>query len=910
MIQTFDYFNLPEDPTFILCQPSGSQLYALGTIYDRKAEYRFNALSTLTFTAPYMIDGELTPYYSSLQYRRIVSIPNIMNFMITGIEETDDGIEKYKEVTCQSLEVTMNYKKLTTFSGTYKFYDIIPVSGSPALLNTVMAYLPGWTIGYVDTALSLLYRTFDISDATIYSFLMNDVETAYQCIFIFDTLSKTINAYSTTTATTDTDIFMSFNNLIEKIKINEVTQEFCTALNVKGGGDLSINQVNPLGSDSIYNFLYYKSTVWMSQGLIDAIDAWEALILANQPTYADLLTQLQSYNATLVTQNSELVDLQSEYKAFEQVYIARVAQGLETSDVKAQMDAKQVEINAQNVAIAQTETLIANITAQLTAINTLVSFDSNFTDDQIVELSEFIIGSTYQNENFIQTDIMELSEIQEQAQELYDQAVFVLAKLSQPRYEFSLDAINFIALEEYSTITAQLELGSVITLDLDGGLTLFEKNYVPTSGSSTLVYPVVLGFDINYDDPTDFSMIFSNRLRLDDSSFQLSDLLGSSSDSAITSSFNSEKWSSWKNNYQDEVSTFITSSLDAAKNSVISGSTQNIVIDQTGIRVRSLISGSTYDDKQVWVNNGVMAFTDDNWNTSKLALGSVVTTGSQKYFGVVSDYLVGRIVAANSLILTNENNTFTLDGAGATLTNATFTLNSTSGNNRIFMDPTNGFKIQKNVGGTWTDKLWLTSAGDINMAGTITATAGNIGTWLITSDGLYSGTSGDYIYSTGYIKLGLLTMTPSSATFAGNIYANNLVGQVTNSQIQSVSFDKITAVSINAGTITAGTMSADRIYGGTIGFGGGSLSMNSYGQALLTVSSAFTVNAGGRSSALYANSAGALTTGTFNCYSLYLNGGSIKPSPATTGVTVGYSVQTPYGTRVLYFTNGVLTSYT
>jgi hypothetical protein len=841
MIQTFDYFNHPEDPGFILCQPSGSQLYALGTVYDRKAEYRFNCLSTLTFTAPYMVDGELTPYYSSLQYRRIVSIPNVMNFMITGIEESDDGIEKYKEITCQSLEVTMNYKKLTTFSGTYKFYDIIPVSGSPALLNTIIGYLPGWTIGYVDTALSLLYRTFDISDTTIYSFLMNDVETAYQCVFTFDTINKKINAYSTTTATTNTDIYMSFNNLIEKIKINEVTQEFCTALNVKGGGDLSINQVNPLGTNTIYNLSYYKSTAWMTQGLIDAINAWEALILANQPTYADLLTQLQSYNATLVTQNSDLVELQTAYKALEQVYIARVAQGLDTSDIKTQMDAKQIEINAQNVAITQTEALIANITVQLTAINTLVSFDNNFTADQIIELNEFLVGSTYQNENFIQTDIMELSEIQEQAQELYDQAVLVLAKLSQPRYEFSLDAINFIALEEYSTFTAQLELGSVITLDLDGGLTLFESNYVPVSGSGTLVYPVVLGFDIDYEDPTNFSMVFGNRLRLDDSSFQLSDLMGSSSDSAITSSFNSEKWSSWKNNYQDEVSTFIVSNLDTAKNAVISGSTQNILIDQSGIRIRSLISGSTYDDKQIWMNNGVICFTNNNWETANLALGSI-TSGSGTVSGLIADVVVGRLLAGNSLTITNENNTFTLDGAGATLTNATFTLNSTSGNSRIFMDPTNGFKIQKNVGGTWTDKLWLTSAGDINIAGTITAPSGNIGTWTINPNGLYSATSGDYIYSTGYIKLGLLTMTPTSATFNGNIYANNLVGQVTNSQIQSVSFDKITAVSINADTITAGTINGIAINSSTISWGGATLSSNAYGQVTMDCDTAFNIS--------------------------------------------------------------------
>jgi hypothetical protein len=817
MQAVFDYFGMPEEVTPILCNPSGSALYALGTIYDRKIQLRYNALSTFTFTAPYLINGEKTPYYTFLKCKRLVYIDDVMNFVITNVEEEGDGVERYKTVTCSSLEALLNYKKITSLSATYKFYDVIPVSGSPCLMSTIISYLPGWTIGTIDADLALLYRTFDISDSTLYAFMMTDVMEAYDCVFVFDTINKTISAHTVANATTDTDIYLSHDNLIENIKIEEMGDELITCLTVKGGGDLSINQVNPLGTDNIYNFSYYKTTDWMSQDLIDALDVWEALVIANQASYASLLTNLQDYNETLITQNSDLTDLNGEYESLENIKLVRGQQGLDVTEINAQLAAKQVEIDAQELAISQIETLIEDVTASLTVINTTLSFASNFTTAQLLELDSYIIGSTYQNENFIQTDIMTNSEIQDQAQQLYDQAIVILAKISQPRYEFSIEAVNFIALQEFSTFTDQLELGCVVTLDIDSGLNLHEFNYISNSGSSTLIYPVLLGIDMNYDDPEEFSLIFGNRLRLDDSSFQLSDLMGESTKSAISTSFNSQTWSSFNNNYKDDVSSVLTNSWNAALNNIISGSSQDVLINKTGIRVRSSTGIDTYGDQQVWINNGVIAFTDNNWDSVKMALGQV-TIGENSFFGLSAPALVGNLLAGNSLIITNENNTFSLDGAGATLTDATFTLTTSNDAGKILLDPTNGIKIQKNVGGNWTDTLSMTTAGDLTLIGNVTATTGAIGGWNILSDRL-SDNLGNYIRSDGYIKLGALTITPTSATFDGTIRADKLYGTVSYNQLTDIPAEKI----------TSGYMSGNRIYGGTISWPGATMDTNAYG---------------------------------------------------------------------------------
>jgi len=791
MIQLFDKFGMFEQIDLILCNPNKDELFSIGGVaYDRKYKNRFNALSELTFTIPYMTDDIVNDAYDSILYRKLIYIPDVSYFMITSVEESDDGIVKEKYITCQSLEAELSLKNLTAFEGTYQFYDYISPSGT--LLGKILEYLPTWSIGTIDSSLTTLFRTFKVDDSTIYNFLMTTCEDSFQCVFSFDTIAKTISAYATTSAITPTDIYLSHDNLINKIDIKELSSELVTALSVKGAGNLSINTVNPLGSDRIYNFDYYKNISWMSQSLIDAIDAWEARILEKQQDYADLLTLLRENNETLITLTAELVDLNADMDSLVGVQGARIQQGIDYSDInvqiaskQAEIDSKQAEIDSVNVTIGVADINViypvGSIMAQLTDINTYVSFTTNFTTVQQNELSSFIMGNTYNNENFVQTDIMTQAEIQDQAQQLFDQATAVLAKISAPRYEFSVDAINFVFLQEFQTFITQIQLGCSITLELK---------------EDTWIYPVLLGIDLNYDDPTDFTLTFGNRLRLDDSSYEFSDLFGQTVNQGITTSFNSEQWGSWNNNYKDDVSTFITSSLDASKNSVISGSAQNVLINQNGIRVRSLMSGSNiYNPEQLWINNGIIAFTKDNWNTASLALGKISTSSGSAY-GLVGEVLVGRILAGNNLTITNDSNTFTVNGAGATLTNATLTINKTSGNSKILLDPVNGIKIQGLSGGTWTDRFYADSAGNLTFKGALSGATGT-----------FSGTLSAATISGGTITGASInggTISGTTGTFSGNVSAANLVGLVTSDQINSLIASKI----------GSGTMSNVNLSGG------------------------------------------------------------------------------------------------
>jgi hypothetical protein len=828
----FDHFSKFETPNFSLLNPNGDVLYNIGSIYDRQVKLRYNSLSEISFTCPAIVNGIFCDFYDSLDYRRVILVENIGNFMITQIIIENNGVLEEKKIVAQSIEVELNFKHLSIFKGTYAFYN--PITPSGTLLGIMLTYLPDWSIGHIDTPLTTLWRTFDIVDKTIYSFLVNEVANTFQAVFVFDSLNKTISAYTSTTATITTDIFLSYDNLIENTNIKENTDELVTALGVYGSSPLSINLVNPLGTNSVYNFQYYLNTEWMTQSLIDVINIWNAKILVDQPIYANLLTLLREYNMELLTLKSDLVGLQAALTLAQEVQKVTI-QSNYTNDtlmwmanvpVKAgttSIQSKQSEIDAKQLQIDGVQT-------QLQAINTDLSFDTNFTPEEQIELSHFIMGSTYTNPNFIITDIMTPVEVQDMAQTLYNQSLLILDKVSQPRYTFDVSGVNFVFLKEFQTFIDQLALGCVVTIELSEGV---------------YTYPALLSIEYNYDDATAFKLVFSNRLRMDDAAFEYGDLFNQTTNAGLTATFNSEIWSNFQNNYQDDVSLFMTSALDASKNKVISATNQEFLIDSNGLRGRKFISTGIYDPNQLWMINNLLVFTDDNWDSAKLALGEITTPTGGTMYGLVADSVFGTLLAGNQLTITNENNTFTLDGAGATLIDASFTLTRSDGNSKILIDPEIGIAISKrDTSGSYVNQFYADDQGNIvflgelsgasgYFSGKIEATSGKIGAWNIDSYGLYDD-QGNYIYGDGRIRLGMLEIDGSEAWFHGNIYADNLQGLVQYNQIGSV----------NADTIITGVLSAIDIYGCNIYWPGVWMGSNIVGKSTIQADDSISIGVG------------------------------------------------------------------
>lgn len=794
--QQYSFFNQLDPPTIVLCNPNMEKLYSIGSIaHDVKLTLRFNAVSDLSFTFPKSIDKtNILPAYNYIKVKRLILIENVGYFIITSAVEKNDGSSPVLLVECKSIEMELSFKKVIGINGTSRLFNSTnPTSTdiSTNLLGYLISLAPTWSIGGVDSTIASTYRTFDISDSTMYDFMINDMEKAYNCIFTFDLINKKIYVDGVDNATTSTDIYLSYENLIKSSEFSELSDEIVTALSVYGGNDLDIRAVNPTGSNYIYNFNYYKTTEWMTQGLITNINAWEAKIAANQANYALFLSTLRQYNADLGLLETNLSIYQSEYATLEIALKVAIETNTGVKTAKSNLAAKQSQITYQNGLISAKQAQITTVKNSITSINNNLSFTNNFTQAQILELSNYIIQNTYQNENIIITDKMTPVDIQDNQQELYDQAKKVLERVSVPRYEFSVETANFVALKEFKVFTDQVTMGSVIKINT-------EKDYS--------INAVLLELEITYDKLTDFRLTFSNRLRLDNGAYQYSDLANQVVRTGSSVSFNSPAWSNWNSEYKDEVSNFIKSSLDATKNELINSTNQEIKINGSGLRGRRLYNGQ-YESGEVWLTSNVLAFTDDNWNTAKAALGKI-TVGGVSRFGLVAESIVGNIIAGNNLIIKNNDNSFVSDSQGTRISNGTFSVSKTTSAgvyNEIRLDPNVGLTLTSNYNKT----LFSASLdGTVSFTGSVRSTNNNI-----------------QINADGTAKIGLLQINNNSAVFSGNIYASNLLDQVPNDKIGQ----------LDASKVTSGIMSGDRIYGGEIShsnlkFDGGYINTTSTGK--------------------------------------------------------------------------------
>ena len=877
----FDIFGQAETPAIFLCNPNRDRIAAIGRIiYDTKLKLRFNALSEFSFKMPQSVDNQtLMEAYDKVEVKRQIYIEGVGYFIIVSAVENNEGFVPFIEVNAQSLESEFISKKLNLLSGTGRLYDIYdsnnitPTGQESSIIGYILSLInngvigdsEGWKLGgYLNPELMTKYRTFNISDSNVYSFLMNDAEKAFECIFVFDTISRTIFIKTLEEAVTTTDIFISYDNLAKKTELSEISDEIATGLYVYGGNGLDIRSVNPTGTNIIYDFTYYKNTDWMTQELVDAVTNWEIKVLYNLDNYnAQLANYLTLYNQLAVLE-ADKASLDAEYAALEVALKAAIEADTNVSQANADLNAKKAEVDAKQAEIDAKNSEIDSLTVIISAINDDLNIENpvNFSISERIELSRFMLQNTYQNENIITTDSFTPAQIQETKSELYSQALGVLGRVSRPRYEFKVDAVNFVQLEEFKVFTNQIPI------------TLGAKVTVATSNFP--VETVLLELVQSYDNPDDFSMTFSNRLRLDDGAYQYSDLLGQTVSTGSSVSFNGNNWSDWTNNYKNSVTEFITSALDASKNEVINASGQEIIINQAGLRGRKMISEGVYSPEEVWLTGNTIAFTKDSWDTASTAIGKINFPGGGSGYGIVGQYIIGNIIAGNELTIEAADGSFIVNETGTTLYNSKFTISSPEGSGMIIdaNDNINVIEMGQITEGIITSPTFSVSkSGNVYMRGNLDS-------------------GPNYLHTDGTARIGALTITinPSRATFAGDIYANHLVGLVDWSQITNAPLPTDRwGTGYNAGGLTTGYMSPSRLSEGV--WTADWIQINATSGNHIQISSA--------GISLVGSSGGIVAIGDVDI----LGGLSINNQ-------TGESTTVTYGPNSLTFTNGILTSHT
>ena len=330
---TFDYYKRLEDPQFYLCNPDMTEISRILAL-NRSITLRFNDLSECTFEAPkYATDAFGNriefPYYDRIETKRLVKIDKIGWFQIVEATENEDGYNAYKSVRMESHQTILKDRGFYAEERVYKFYDPSDPTDSkydasddaqmPSIIGQLYQQLgiqiridsldttpegghDEWTITHIPAGLyysessdSNVCRTMKEAGTKYgYDFIVNDVSDAFEVIFDFDILNHTIAVRTVEDITQKTNIYLSFENLVQNLAVTEKAEDIVTVLNCNGQ-DLNIVSVNPTGTNYIVDFSYYMDETdhkWMSQALINKLKQWKADVEEAKPGYKELVKDL------------------------------------------------------------------------------------------------------------------------------------------------------------------------------------------------------------------------------------------------------------------------------------------------------------------------------------------------------------------------------------------------------------------------------------------------------------------------------------------------------------------------------------------------------------------------------------------------------------------------------------------
>jgi hypothetical protein len=285
--------------------------------------------------------------------------------------------------------------------------------------------------------------------------------------------------------------------------------------------------------------------------------------------------------------------------------------------------------------------------------------------------------------------------------DLFDYAVELLDRMSKPTYTFSISPCDFFAADGFDIFRKQLELGKRIYLNL---------------GDDMILEPICTGAQFDFEDPTNFELLFDDTFTAGKLSPSPSQILresvsaGKQLDASkyTSSAFVNEGASSALRN-------LYTNALDASRNAILSSQNQDIRIDQTGVRLRESDGSGGFKNEQIWMTKNNIVFTRDNWESAEMAIGKIIdpnfitpSNPTGELWGICAPALIGKILAGESLMIEAISKDgkavlFRVDGDGAKLYNANFdlvsqyTYNGVTNVGQIGLHPTLGITAGNDV---------------------------------------------------------------------------------------------------------------------------------------------------------------------------------------------------------------------
>ena len=385
-------------------------------------------------------------------------------------------------------------------------------------------------------------------------------------------------------------------------------------------GGFNIEKMNALDID----FAYINRTVWskfrsIMESSAYTIDQKEVAILEVLSVIWDAygLNTLKIYEA-----------------AYKEAQTAEAGQGMSNPDDEyyyqyhttfTMLNSVQNDIAERNASINSAQKKLDAVNKRMSEIASVVSLQNNLTQKQLIRLAPFLREDEYTDDNFVITEVDTEEDRLETLEALLDAGYDELNKLSEPKLSFTTNIANVFALDEFTPIINQFQLGNMIKVEL-------RPDYVKKSR--------LMEVEISFNDLSDFGVTFGDLLSVRDEADIHADLLSQAINAGKSVANNSSKWQKASNDANAIQEAINKGLLDAATEIKSIDGIQQASIDKWGIHLKKVNENGEIDPEQGWIVSNKFLYTDDNWKTTKSVFGKY-TYKEQETWGIISDALEG-----------------------------------------------------------------------------------------------------------------------------------------------------------------------------------------------------------------------------------------------------------------------------
>lgn len=523
-----------------------------------------------------------------------------------------------------------------------KNYSVVSYNATQLLVDMLESTI--WNIGYIDAQFDLKYRSFDFSGSVLEA--VQQIASNLSALIVWDTVKREVSFYDPDTYGMNKGFKTKYGKLMKGVTQELNLDEFCTRLHLFGKDDMSIQSVNPLGTNFIQDFSYFmypfatdssgkviSHSLYMSDVLCLAIQKYNKLIETKSTEYSSLLTQKTNLDTTLATKQTELSTLQTEFNIISDQLDTANGTGQPTDALIQQKIAKQAQIDAKQAEITTVNAQITGVISSMQSLGNSLKMENNFTSDQLIELNQFIIEKEMSDSNY--TDPKDLLEDGKKKFE----------KMREPKIVATVSLVNFYEIMTEKHNWDKLSIGDIITVE-------HEELGIHIKANVT---------DISFDyQDSNIDVTVSNVVELltDEERFMKDHLKNISTSNTVN--MNQYKWDDAKATV-DDVTVILNNTWNAVKRDISAGVNEDVSISRRGIIIRDPKDPM----KLLIMQHGQIALSNDNGNTWKTAITPD---------GVFAERLVGKILLGNKLIISDDDGTFTIEGNLLTIKDTTGTV--------------------------------------------------------------------------------------------------------------------------------------------------------------------------------------------------------------------------------------------